>query len=169
MYEKGTFPMHLYKQLSINKVLNWSSCLNVRLISSHTLDMFFKTNFVCKFLGCKRFVSKHFSAPHTKTRWTPLFSLNRHYTMAGCNFFWTRWQYQTLSYIIPITYDNWVQDSQICFHVSLQGLSVSICFDVISNVMFHIVSHSHLKPTNGKHCYQATCLEKKQNKHPQVN
>jgi hypothetical protein len=89
--------------------------------------------------------------------------------MASCNFFGTKWQYQTLNYITPRTYDSWVQDSQICFHISLQGLSVSICFDVISNVMFHIVSHSHLKPPNGRPCYQATCLEKKQSKYPQVN
>jgi hypothetical protein len=34
---------------------------------------------------------------------------------------------------------------------------------------FHWVIHSRLKPTNGKPCYQATCMEKKQSKHPQVN
>ncbi len=86
MYEKGTFLMPLYGQLSINKMLSWFIYLNVGLIFSHTLDMVFKTNYICGFLGCGMFVSKHFLAPHTKTRWT-LFSPNKNGTM-GCKVFW---------------------------------------------------------------------------------
>jgi hypothetical protein len=87
MYEKRTFPIHFYGQLSINIMLNWFNCLNVWLISSHTLDMVFKTNYLCGFLGCGMFVSKHFFSPHTKTRWT-FFSPNINCTM-GYKVFWT--------------------------------------------------------------------------------
>ncbi len=56
--------MHLKEQTSINNMLLGPSCLNLGLISFHTLSMFFRTNDRSLFDGWGIHVSKHFSTPH---------------------------------------------------------------------------------------------------------
>jgi hypothetical protein len=59
--------MHLYGQSSINNVLLGPNYLNPRLISFHTLSMFYKTNDQSLFDKWGMHVSKRFSTPNTNT------------------------------------------------------------------------------------------------------
>jgi len=137
--------MHLYRQLSINNMLLGPNYLNPRLISFHTLSMFYITNDQSLFEKWGMHVSKRFSTPDTNTS----FSSNKPPNIKS-----------TMGFILGRVVDDQMlmsnlllHNSKNCwelrckltslFHTSVEGL-MDATISWISHDWFHITSHSHL-------------------------
>ncbi len=104
--ENGTLPIHLYGQSSINNVFCGPKGLNPRLISSHTLVMFFNTNSLFGSNGWAICICSHLSLAHTNNGLKPNPSPSKNLTM-GTKLGWVDDDHIPQSNFKAHNYKNW--------------------------------------------------------------